>query len=139
MQAVTAPTPPLAKRRPDVPVEVLAARTLSLATLGPQRRASAARSWGFRPHGVARGAAATARLPLATDPCTRVRAHAWRQRVEAVYSRVRSWSARSGGQFSRNAPLGDRRRSARSDHRGQPRRRPSRRFPRSTALAGGDL
>ena len=38
MEAVTAP-PPLAKRRPDVPVEVLAARTLSLATLGPQRRA----------------------------------------------------------------------------------------------------
>jgi len=38
MQAVTAP-PPLAKRRPDVPVEVLAARTLSLATLGPRRRA----------------------------------------------------------------------------------------------------
>jgi hypothetical protein len=31
--------PPLAKRRPDVPVEVLAARTLSLATLGPRRRA----------------------------------------------------------------------------------------------------
>jgi hypothetical protein len=30
---------PLGKRRPDVPVEVLAARTLSLATLGPQRRA----------------------------------------------------------------------------------------------------
>jgi len=30
---------PLAKRRPDVPVEVLAARTLSLATLGPRRRA----------------------------------------------------------------------------------------------------
>jgi hypothetical protein len=39
MQAVTAPTPPLAKRRPNVPVEVLAARTLSLATLGPRRRA----------------------------------------------------------------------------------------------------
>ena len=39
MQAVPVPTPPLAKRRPDVPVEVLAARTLSLATLGPQRRA----------------------------------------------------------------------------------------------------
>src|SRR5262245_11737176 len=39
MQAVPAPPPPLAKRRPDVPVEVLAARTLSLATLGPQRRA----------------------------------------------------------------------------------------------------
>src|SRR5215831_19224228 len=38
MQAVPVP-PPLAKRRPDVPVEVLAARTLSLATLGPQRRA----------------------------------------------------------------------------------------------------
>src|SRR5262245_24558549 len=38
MQAVPAP-PPLAKRRPDVPVEVLAARTLSLATLGPRRRA----------------------------------------------------------------------------------------------------
>jgi len=30
---------PLAKRRPEVPVEVLAARTLSLATLGPRRRA----------------------------------------------------------------------------------------------------
>src|SRR5262245_33527582 len=39
MQAVPAPTPPLAKRRPDVPLEVLASRTLSLATLGPQRRA----------------------------------------------------------------------------------------------------
>jgi hypothetical protein len=39
MQAVPAPTPPLARRRPDVPVEVLAARTLSLATLGPRRRA----------------------------------------------------------------------------------------------------
>jgi hypothetical protein len=39
MQAVPAPIPPLARRRPDVPVEVLAARTLSLATLGPQRRA----------------------------------------------------------------------------------------------------
>ena len=39
MQAVPAPIPPLAKRRPDVPVEELAARTLSLATLGPQRRA----------------------------------------------------------------------------------------------------
>jgi len=38
MPAVTA-LPPLAKRRPDVPVEVLAARTLSLATLGPRRRA----------------------------------------------------------------------------------------------------
>jgi hypothetical protein len=38
MQAVTA-LPPLAKRRPDVPIEVLAARTLSLATLGPRRRA----------------------------------------------------------------------------------------------------
>ena len=37
MPAVTAP--PLAKRRPDVPVEVLAARTISLATLGPRRRA----------------------------------------------------------------------------------------------------
>src|SRR5262245_14770560 len=31
--------PPLAQRRPDVPAEVLAARTLALATLGPQRRA----------------------------------------------------------------------------------------------------
>jgi hypothetical protein len=31
--------PPLAKRWPDVPVEVLAARTLSLTTLGPRRRA----------------------------------------------------------------------------------------------------
>jgi hypothetical protein len=31
--------PPLATRRPAVPVEVLAARTLSLATLGPRRRA----------------------------------------------------------------------------------------------------
>src|SRR5262245_23489586 len=31
--------PPLAPRRPDVPAEVLAARTLSLATLGPRRRA----------------------------------------------------------------------------------------------------
>jgi len=41
MQAVLVP-PPLAKRRPDVPVEVLAARTLSLATLGPRRRESAA-------------------------------------------------------------------------------------------------
>lgn len=30
---------PLAKRRPDVPVEVLARRTLALATLGPKRRA----------------------------------------------------------------------------------------------------
>src|SRR4029077_9379236 len=30
---------PLATRRPAVPVEVLAARTLSLATLGPRRRA----------------------------------------------------------------------------------------------------
>src|SRR5262245_55354060 len=30
---------PLAKRRPDVPIEVLAARTLALATLGPRRRA----------------------------------------------------------------------------------------------------
>src|SRR5262245_56362661 len=38
MPAVTA-LPPLAKRRPDMPVEVLAARTLSLATLGPRRRA----------------------------------------------------------------------------------------------------
>jgi hypothetical protein len=38
MPAATA-IPPLAKRRPDVPVEVLAARTLSLATLGPRRRA----------------------------------------------------------------------------------------------------
>jgi len=33
MPAQPAPSP-LAKRRPDVPVEVLAARTLSLATLG---------------------------------------------------------------------------------------------------------
>jgi hypothetical protein len=39
MQAVPASIPPLARRRPDVPVEVLAARTLSLATLGPRRRA----------------------------------------------------------------------------------------------------
>jgi hypothetical protein len=39
MQAVPAPIPPLARRRPEVPVEVLAARTLSLATLGPRRRA----------------------------------------------------------------------------------------------------
>jgi hypothetical protein len=40
MQAAPAPIPPLARRRPDVPVEVLAARTLSLATLGPQRLAA---------------------------------------------------------------------------------------------------
>jgi hypothetical protein len=32
--------PPLATRRPTVPVEVLAARTLSLATLGPRGRAA---------------------------------------------------------------------------------------------------
>jgi len=38
MQAVPVP-PPLAKRRPDVPVEVLAKRALALATLGPRRRA----------------------------------------------------------------------------------------------------
>jgi hypothetical protein len=38
MPAVTVP-PPLAKRRPDVPVDVLARRTLALATLGPRRRA----------------------------------------------------------------------------------------------------
>jgi len=39
MQEVKA-LPPLARRRPEVPAEVvLAARTLSLATLGPRRRA----------------------------------------------------------------------------------------------------
>src|SRR5262245_42971392 len=38
MPAQPAPSP-LAKRRPDVPVEVLATRTLSLATLGPRWRA----------------------------------------------------------------------------------------------------
>jgi hypothetical protein len=38
MPAVTV-IPPLAKRRPDVPAEILAARALSLATLGPRRRA----------------------------------------------------------------------------------------------------
>jgi hypothetical protein len=37
---------PLAKRRPDVPVDVLARRTLALATLGPRRRARARVSFG---------------------------------------------------------------------------------------------